>query len=161
MAEAALAFGSNLGDSRAMIAHAMAVLDEMRGVSITRTSSFWRTPPWGVEDQPDFVNACALVATDLSPEALLTACKDLEKALGREEAVRWGPRLIDIDLLWMAGETRDSGALTLPHPRMTERAFVLVPLAEIAPALEIGGKSVRVHLDALAGEETARIVKMA
>lgn len=144
MAEAALAFGSNLGNSRAMIGRAMAVLDAMHGVSVTRVSSPYSTPPWGVEDQPDFVNACALVETALSPEDLLAACKDLELALGREPAVRWGPRLIDIDLLWMAGEVRDSERLTLPHPRMTERAFVLVPLAEIAPDLEIGGKAVSV-----------------
>ena len=144
MAEAALAFGSNLGDSRAMIGRAIAVLDAMSGVSVTRVSSLYSTPPWGVEDQPDFVNACALVETALSPEDLLAACKDLERALGRAPAVRWGPRLIDIDLLWMAGEVRDSERLTLPHPRMTERAFVLVPLAEIAPDLEIGGKAVSV-----------------
>ena len=144
MAEAALAFGSNLGDSRTMIERAIAVLDAMSGVSVTRVSSLYSTPPWGLEDQPDFVNACALVETALSPEDLLAACKDLEMALGREPAVRWGPRVIDIDLLWMAGEVRDSEMLTLPHPRMTERAFVLVPLAEIAPELEIAGKSVSV-----------------
>ena len=144
MAEAGLAFGSNLGDSRAMIGRAIAVLDAMRGVSVTRVSSLYSTPPWGVEDQPDFVNACAMVETALSPEDLLAACKDLELALGREPAVRWGPRLIDIDLLWMAGEVRESERLTLPHPRMTERVFVLVPLAEIAPDLEIAGKAVSV-----------------
>ena len=153
MKEAALAFGSNLGDSRAMIERAIAVLGEMEAIRVTRVSSFYRTPPWGVEDQPDFINACALVETSYSPEALLAACKDLEKALGREDSARWGPRLIDVDLLWMAGETRDTAILTLPHPRLAERAFVLVPLAEIAPDLEIGGESVRVHLGRLADRE--------
>lgn len=149
MAEAALAFGSNLGDSRAMIEAALERLNEAEGVGVTKVSSFYRTPPWGVEDQPDFINACALVETTLSPEALLRACKGLERALGREEAVRWGPRLIDIDLLWMAGAQCETETLTLPHPRICERAFVLVPLAEIAPELEIGGVEVQSHLSAL------------
>lgn len=153
MTQAALAFGSNLGDSRAMIERAIAVLGEMEAIRVTRVSSFYRTPPWGIEDQPDFINACALVETSYSPEALLAACKDLEKVLGREESARWGPRLIDVDLLWMAGETRDTAILTLPHPRLSERAFVLVPLAEIAPELEIGGKRVQAHLESLADRE--------
>lgn len=142
MTEAALAFGSNLGDSRAMLERAIGALDAMSAISVTRVSRFYRTPPWGVEDQPDFVNACALIETDYAPLDLLAACKDLETALGREEAVRWGPRLIDIDVLWMDGVEMESETLTLPHPRMHERAFVLVPLAEIAPDLEIGGRSI-------------------
>ena len=142
MTEAALAFGSNLGDSRGMIERAVAALDAMPAITLTKMSSFYATPPWGVEDQPDFVNACALVETDYSPEDLLTACKDLEVALGREDAARWGPRLIDIDVLWMAGEVRETDRLTLPHPRMTARAFVLVPLSEIAPSLLVSGRSV-------------------
>ncbi|WP_300377546.1 2-amino-4-hydroxy-6-hydroxymethyldihydropteridine diphosphokinase [Henriciella sp.] len=149
MADSALAFGSNLGDSRAMIEAALERLDSADGISVTKVSSFYRTPPWGVEDQPDFINACALVETDLSPEALLAVCKQLEQALGRETAVRWGPRLIDIDMLWMEGETRQSETLTLPHPRICERAFVLVPLAEIAPELDVGDRKVRDLLSAL------------
>ena len=138
----ALAFGSNLGDSAGMIGRAIDALDAMVGVSVTARSSLYATPPWGVEDQPDFVNACALVETDLPPLELLSACKDLEVALGRVPGERWGPRLIDLDVLWMDGVSLESERLTLPHPRMTERAFVLVPLAEIAPELVVGGRSV-------------------
>lgn len=138
----ALAFGSNLGDSAGMIGRAIAALDAMVDVSVTTRSSFYATPPWGVENQPDFVNACALVETDLEPLDLLTACKDLEVALGRVPGERWGPRLIDIDVLWMDEVSLESERLTLPHPRMTERAFVLVPLAEIAPELVVGVRSV-------------------
>lgn len=138
----ALAFGSNLGDSAGMIGRAIDALDAMTNVSVTARSSLYATPPWGVEDQPDFVNACALVETDLAPLELLAACKDLEVALGRVPGERWGPRLIDIDVLWMDGVSLESERLTLPHPRMTERAFVLVPLAEIAPDLVVGGQSV-------------------
>ena len=156
MTEAALGFGSNLGDRAGTIRRALGILDTMTGVRVARVSSFYRTPPWGVEDQPDFVNACAMIETELSPEDLLAACKDLETALGREEAERWGPRLIDIDVLWMAGETRDSDTLTLPHPRLTDRAFVLVPLAEIAPDLEISGAPVTTHLARL-GPDGAEI----
>ena len=142
MTRAALAFGSNLGDSAGMIGRAIAALDAMVDVSVTARSSLYATPPWGVEDQPDFVNACALVETVLAPLDLLTACKDLEVALGRVPGARWGPRLIDIDVLWMDGVSLESERLTLPHPRMRERAFVLVPLAEIAPELVVGGRTI-------------------
>ncbi|WP_018148860.1 2-amino-4-hydroxy-6-hydroxymethyldihydropteridine diphosphokinase [Henriciella marina] len=142
MTRSALAFGSNLGDSAGMIGRAVDALDAMSAISVTARSSLYATPPWGVEDQPDFVNACALVETGLAPLDLLTACKDLEVALGRVPGARWGPRLIDIDVLWMEGVSLESERLTLPHPRMTERAFVLVPLAEIAPELVVGGRTV-------------------
>ncbi|MCZ4296959.1 2-amino-4-hydroxy-6-hydroxymethyldihydropteridine diphosphokinase [Henriciella marina] len=142
MTRSALAFGSNLGDSAEMIGRAIDALDAMVDVSVTARSSLYATPPWGVENQPDFVNACALVETALAPLDLLTACKDLEVALGRVPGERWGPRLIDIDVLWMDGVALESERLTLPHPRMTERAFVLVPLAEIAPELVVGGQRV-------------------
>ncbi|RIJ24143.1 2-amino-4-hydroxy-6-hydroxymethyldihydropteridine diphosphokinase [Henriciella barbarensis] len=142
MTSAALAFGSNLGDSAGMIGRAIEALDAMTGVSVTARSSLYATPPWGVEDQPDFVNACALVETGLAPLELLIACKDLEAALGRMPGERWGPRFIDIDVLWMDGVSVESERLTLPHPRMTERAFVLVPLTEIAPELIVGGRAV-------------------
>lgn len=142
MTEAALAFGSNLGDSTAMIRRALDTLGAMEQIVVTRRSSLYATPPWGIEDQPDFVNACALIETTFEPLELLAACKDLEVALGRVPGERWGPRLIDIDVLWMEGLRLESERLTLPHPRMTERAFVLVPLAEIAPALDVGGKAV-------------------
>ncbi len=149
MAEAVLAFGSNLGDSAGAILSAMKQLDHMDGLELVRASQLYRTPPWGVQDQPDFLNACAIYETALSPEALLAACKRLEKDMGRETGQRWGPRLIDIDLIWMEGEVRESETLTLPHPRAAERAFVLVPLEEIAPFLDLSGQTVASHLAAL------------
>lgn len=149
MAEAALALGSNLGDAAGNVSLALLKLDDVDGLTLLRLSKLYRTPPWGLEDQPEFINACAMFETELSPEDLLATCKRLEVEMGRVPAERWGPRLIDIDLLWMSGEVRNSEALTLPHPRMLERAFVLVPLAEIAPDLEIGGASVQTHVEAL------------
>ena len=142
MPEAALALGSNLGDSAWMIRQALERLGQVEGVEVTRVSSFYRTPPWGVTDQPDFINACALLGTRLSPESLLLAAKSIERDLGRRPGQRWGPRVIDIDLLWVGEEIRDTETLTLPHKHMTERAFVLVPLAEIAPDVLIEGVSV-------------------
>ena len=88
------------------------------------------------------MNACALFETTLTPQDLLKACKDIEQEIGREKSVRWGPRLIDIDILTLGGENYSSESLTIPHPRMRERGFVLVPLNDIAPDLDIGGISV-------------------
>lgn len=142
MAEILLAFGGNLGDPRRTIERALALLGE-RGVLTTAQSGFYRTPPWGPVPQPDFVNACAVGETALLPRDLLALTQSLERELGRVPGERWGPRAIDIDILDYAGRTVDEPGLALPHPRLTERAFVLVPLAEIAPDRVIAGRSVR------------------
>lgn len=160
MARAALALGANLGDAAGNVSLALLKLDDAEGLTLIRSSKLYRTPPWGIEDQPDFINACALFETDLSPEKLLEVCKGLETAMGRVPGERWGPRLIDIDLLWMEGEARESETLTLPHPRMTGRAFVLVPLAEIAPDLVIDGTSVAGHVEALSEEDRRSAVPL-
>jgi 2-amino-4-hydroxy-6-hydroxymethyldihydropteridine diphosphokinase len=112
------------------------------GVAIEAVSRFYRTPPWGKTDQAPFVNACALASTDLAPEALLDRVKALEVALGRVPTERWGPRLIDIDIIAYDDVTISTGRLTLPHPELFNRAFVLVPLAEIAPDRRIAGRRV-------------------
>ena len=142
MPEVLLGFGGNLGDPIATIEDALARLDA-GGVRILRRSSFYRTAPWGVTDQPDFVNLCAAAATALPPLDLLALIQRIEQELGRERRERWGPRLIDLDILAYGDARVDEPGLTIPHPRLTERAFVLVPLAEIAPERVIGGKSVR------------------
>lgn len=151
MAEATLGLGGNIGDVGATIARALDRLGE-RGVRVLRRSADYRTPPWGRTDQPPFVNAAAVVATDLSPEALLDACLAVEGELGRVRIERWGPRTIDIDVLTYGNERRASPRLTLPHPLMLERGFVLVPLAEIAPDLEVGGAKIAAHAARFAGE---------
>jgi len=148
MVETALAFGSNIGDKAANIELAIAVLDGKSGLSLTKRSALYKTPPWGVTDQDWFLNACALFETNLDAPALLTLCKSVEADLGREDSIRWGPRLIDIDILTFGARAWTSASLTIPHPRMRERAFVLVPLNEIAPDLDIGGISVRRALEA-------------
>lgn len=154
---AALAFGSNIGDKQANIERAVALLDARADLSLMHLSRFFRTPPWGYRDQDWFVNACALFETSLDPRSLLAACKRIEDDLGRAKSVRWGPRLIDIDILTWDAKSHVSDGLTIPHPRMHERAFVLVPLHDIAPDLDIGGKSVRQAISLVAADEIESI----
>lgn len=137
-----LGLGGNLGDPPATIRRALALLAERGHLRIDRVSPLYRTAPWGPVAQPDFANACALGATDLSPRNLLGEVKAVEALLGRVPGERWGPRAIDVDILFYAGETLDTPDLVIPHESLFERAFVLVPLAEIAPDLVIAGRSV-------------------
>jgi len=159
MAEALVAFGGNVGDARATLRHAVASFCDGAAVRLLARSSDYRTPPWGVTDQPPFVNLCVAVATALSPHDLLARALAVERALGRDRAreQHWGPRPIDIDLLAYDDLTLDDPDLTLPHPRLFERAFVLVPLAEIAPDRRI--KGVRIA-DALARVDAAGIERL-
>lgn len=132
-ARCALGLGSNIGDTRANIDAALAALNAVDGIEIVARSSDYRTPPWGPVPQDDYRNICALVDTTLLPRELLRVCLDTETRLGRVRDVRWGPRVIDIDVLLYGTETVDEPDLELPHPRMDTRAFVLIPLAEIWP----------------------------
>jgi 2-amino-4-hydroxy-6-hydroxymethyldihydropteridine diphosphokinase len=159
MAEALLALGGNVGEVRETIERALAMLCAGDDLRLTARSSDYATPPWGVADQPPFVNLCVAVETALTPHALLARVQAVEQALGRTRAQerRWGPRPIDIDILAYDDVTLDGADLTLPHPRLFERAFVLVPLAEIVPDRVIAGQRVR---DALAKVDTAGISRL-
>ncbi len=128
-----LALGANLGDRAANLRAALAALPP--AVRVTAASPIYETPPWGYTDQPAFLNMALRGETDLSPLALLDFLKVLETDLGRRESFRWGPRLIDLDILFYDDLVRDTPPLVIPHPRLHERAFVLVPLADVAPAL--------------------------
>jgi 2-amino-4-hydroxy-6-hydroxymethyldihydropteridine diphosphokinase len=128
-----LGLGSNLGDREAAL---RAALERVRGLpetEVVRVSAFVESAPWGVEDQPSFLNAAAEIRTSLFPEELLSAVKAIERELGRVPSRRWGPRRIDIDLLVYDGERRAGPDLTLPHPHILSRDFVREPLQEIAP----------------------------
>ena len=140
-ATAYLGLGGNLGDPQAAMASALQNIDASSGIAVRAVSSLYRTPPWGKIDQPDFLNAVARVETRLEPRALLDACLAAETALKRVRAERWGPRVIDIDVLWFEGRQIDAPGLQIPHPRMLERAFVMAPLAEIAPELVLDGRA--------------------
>jgi 2-amino-4-hydroxy-6-hydroxymethyldihydropteridine diphosphokinase len=160
MEDAFLALGGNLGDVRSTFDRAIAMLCDSADVRLVARSSNYRTPPWGVTDQPAFLNAVVAVATSLSPHDLLSRALECERALGRDRAreQRWGPRKIDIDILAYDAVELHDGDLTLPHRHLLERAFVLVPLAEIAPDLLINGVRVK---DALARIDANAIVKIA
>ncbi|MDO8472508.1 MAG: 2-amino-4-hydroxy-6-hydroxymethyldihydropteridine diphosphokinase [Dehalococcoidia bacterium] len=133
MTEVYLGLGSNIGDRRANICKALELLAEK--VQVESVSSFYETEPWGFRDQPMFLNMACQICTDLGPKDLLHLAKDIEKRLGRTPGFRNAPRIIDIDILLYHNRVLDEPDLTLPHPRLSERAFVLVPLAEIAPEL--------------------------
>jgi 2-amino-4-hydroxy-6-hydroxymethyldihydropteridine diphosphokinase len=159
MAEAFIALGGNVGDVRATFDKAIAIVCDGAAVRLLARSSDYRTPPWGVTDQPPFINAVIAVSTTLSPHALLSGAQACERALGRDRAQErhWGPRTIDLDILAYDDLIQSDAALTLPHPHLFERAFVLVPLAEIASDRVIAG--IRVG-DALKRVDTAGIEKL-
>lgn len=145
-----LGLGSNLGDKPANIAEAIRLLSEDGALRLVARSRDWKTPPWGVTDQDWFVNACVGMATRLPPRAVLARCQDVESRMGRVRTRRWGPRLIDVDILLFGDAMLDEPDLEIPHPRIAERAFVLGPLADIAPGLLIAGVPVAERLQSMA-----------
>jgi len=159
MVEALLGLGGNLGDVQSTLDQAVAVFCDGQHVRLVARSSDYRTPPWGVTDQPPFINAVIAVDTALTPHGLLDRALACERALGRDRAreQRWGPRTIDMDILAYDDLVLNDPSLTLPHPRLFERAFVLVPLAEIAPDHLIADIAVR---DALRNVDARGIEKL-
>ncbi len=125
--------GSNLGDRAANLARALDLLAATPGVRIVAVSDLHETPPWGYTQQPAFLNAAARLATTLGPRQLLLALKAVERRVGREETFRWGPRVVDLDLLLYSDLRLARRGLEVPHPRLIERAFVLVPLRDVYP----------------------------
>lgn len=134
--------GSNIGDKPANIREALRLIAARGVAELSAVSRIYRTPPWGVLDQGDFANACAIGETRLQPYELLAAVKKIEADMGREPTRRWGPRLIDVDILFLGECVIDDPELTLPHKDLFARGFVLAPLAQIAPELTLGGESV-------------------
>jgi len=159
MAEALVGLGGNVGKVRTTLDRAVAAFCDGTEVRLLAQSSDYATPPWGVVDQPPFVNRCIAVETVLAPRALLDRALAVERTLGRDRSreQRWGPRAIDLDLLAYDDGAIAEPGLTLPHPRLFERAFVLMPLAEIVPDRIIAGVRVR---DALAGLDTRGIERL-
>jgi 2-amino-4-hydroxy-6-hydroxymethyldihydropteridine diphosphokinase len=147
-AEALIALGGNIGDVRTTFDRAIACLCRDNAVRLTARSSDYRTPPWGMTDQPAFINAAIAVATSLTPHDLLARALECERKLGLDRARKqhWGPRIIDIDILAYDDVALAEPGLVLPHPHLWERAFVLVPLAEIAPDRLIAGRRVATAL---------------
>ena len=125
--------GSNLGDRRENLLSALRMLEAMGGIRILEVSAVYETAPWGMADQPEFLNLVALVSTTRDPRGMLAACGDVEEELGRVRRERWGPRVIDVDILLFDDLQLEEEDLIIPHPRMLEREFVMVPLLELQP----------------------------
>lgn len=136
MKKAYIGIGTNIGDRLNNIENAVKSLGLLPGTQVTKVSSVYETEPWGYTDQDDFLNACVEVETNFSPKALLGACLGIEAAFGRERPFKNAPRIIDVDLLLYEGVTMDEYELILPHPRMHERSFVLIPLKDILETLQ-------------------------
>jgi 2-amino-4-hydroxy-6-hydroxymethyldihydropteridine diphosphokinase len=152
-----LALGSNVGERMERLREAVRLLDTTPGVSATRVSGVYETEPVGVRDQSWFLNAVVEVATDLSPSDLLRAAKVVEASVGRTPTYRWGPREIDVDILLYEGERVDTEDLVIPHPRMGERLFVLLPLRELLPEWTDGeGVEIDRLIDRLQGSAEVR-----
>jgi 2-amino-4-hydroxy-6-hydroxymethyldihydropteridine diphosphokinase len=143
-----LSLGGNIGDPAQAMGEALRMLDADALTEVSAVSSLYRTSPWGNTDQPDFINAAAEIRTGRSPRELLDLCLEAERKLKRVRAERWGPRLVDLDILIFGGRTIHEPGLEIPHPRMLERAFVLAPLAEIAPDFAVDGETLSRRLAA-------------
>lgn len=159
MGNVLIALGGNVGDVRATFQKAIANICGMMQATLLSRSSDYATPPWGELDQDRFINACIEIETSLDPHALLFTLHKIEKKFGRDRTKehRWGPRTLDLDLIAYDDASINQPDLTLPHPRLFERAFVLVPLAEIVPDRLISGRTVR---DALKGVSTDGIERL-
>lgn len=137
MRTAYLSLGSNVGDRLANLREAVSRLNSVDGCRVVSMSSVYETEPVGFEDQPDFLNMVVCVNTSLDAMSLLRFCQSIESEMGRVRTIRWGPRVIDIDILLYGNERIETGDLVLPHPEMLRRGFVMIPLAEIAPDVEV------------------------
>jgi len=153
-----LGLGSNLGDRAAHLERAIRLLDASTGLAITRVSSVYETAPWGEEDQPAFLNAAVEADAELAPGELLAATQSVENSMGRERTRRWGPRVIDIDILLYGDRVIEDAELRVPHPLLAVRQFMLVPLAELAPELALPG---RIRVSELADASAPGIVRHA
>lgn len=149
MREIGLGFGSNVGDKSANLARAMEIVFSRGQIEFLAASSVWRTAPWGYVDQDWFANACAVGRTEMTADEAIAFTQSVEEEIGREKTFRWGPRSIDVDILYLGDEKVSSERLIVPHKEMFNRAFVLAPLAEIRPGLVLDGRSIREAAEAV------------
>jgi 2-amino-4-hydroxy-6-hydroxymethyldihydropteridine diphosphokinase len=155
--DATIGLGSNIGDKAANIDRAIALLTKDGAVRLVKASPTYRSQPWGVLAQDWFVNACISIATDLSARELLQFCQHVENEMGRVRKQKWGPRLIDIDILTYRDQAIREPDLIIPHPFIAERAFVLLPLRDVAPDVRINGRDLD-HLISAIGDGGAELL---
>ena len=158
MHEAYLSLGSNMGDKKQNIDKAVTILDLHKEIDVVTVSSYYETEPVGYIDQDWFLNVVVNISTDLNPYDLLDYCHYIEQSLKRERVIHWGPRTIDLDILLYDKMVNHDDLLTIPHPRMKERAFVMIPLQEIAPDINIGNMSIKDIIDSLEGEKIKKLI---
>ena len=152
-----LSLGSNIGDRVSNLKEATAILEGHPNIYNVQRSSFYTTAPVGYLEQEDFVNIVLGLETSLEPMGLLEICSGIEEALKRVRVIHWGPRTIDVDILWVEGYESDSEILTVPHPRMHERGFVMIPLRELNSSLVIQGKTVLDWCDTIVDQEVRKM----
>lgn len=148
-----LGLGTNMGDRVDHLKRACALLDENKDIRISKKSKIYETKAWGYTEQADFLNICIELKTSLSPKELHKVCQYVEEALHRKRIIRWGPRTIDVDILFFNDIILDDENLTIPHPRIQDRAFVLIPLLDLNDELTIKGKTIGNYLNLLKDEE--------
>ncbi|MCI2256878.1 2-amino-4-hydroxy-6-hydroxymethyldihydropteridine diphosphokinase [Domibacillus sp. PGB-M46] len=161
--KAYLSLGTNMGNREEQLREAVRQLQEQKNLQLLAVSSVYETDPVGFTDQPSFFNIVVKLKTSMTPYELLAACQEIENKLGRERIVRWGPRTIDLDILLYNHDNIESDSLIIPHPRMIERAFVLIPLAEIDTAIMLPGTSLPLeqYVESVQGREGVKLWKTA
>ena len=153
MNKAYLGLGTNMGDREEYLNSAVKLIDNNENIKVVNKSKIYETKAWGYTDQADFLNMCIEVETSLNEYNLLEACQEVELKLNRERIIRWGPRTIDVDILFFNDIILDNENLYIPHPRISERAFVLIPLIDLNENLVIKGKVISEYLNSLTNEE--------
>ena len=156
-----LGLGSNVGDREDYLRKAISILGDREDIQLNRISSIYETEPWGKTNQDFFLNQVAEIETELDPWELMAICQEIEKSLGREKNEKWGPRIIDIDLLLFGEQIVDEENLQVPHPRLSERWFVLIPLNEVASLMMIpgSGQTVQEALERCSDQGSVRLYK--
>lgn len=157
MSRAYLGLGTNMGDRLDYLNKACLILENSEHISHIKKSKLYETKAWGYTDQADFLNMCVEIDTDLNQYELLDLCQSIENELNRVRLIRWGPRTIDVDILFYDNVISDDEKLTIPHPRIKDRAFVLIPLIDLNKNLMIEGKSITEHLDNLSDDEKSEV----
>ena len=157
MNKAYLGLGTNMGDRLEYLNSACILLSEYENINITKKSKIYETKAWGYTDQADFLNMCLEINTSLDEFQLLEVCGQVEQKLDRKRIIRWGPRTIDVDILFFNDIILNNEKLSIPHPRISERAFVLIPLMDLNTNLVIKNKTIDVYLNSLSSEERGQV----
>lgn len=148
-----LGLGTNMGDRLDYLLKACELIDNNKDIYISKKSKIYETKAWGYTDQADFLNLCIEIKTSLNEYELLNICQEVEQKLNRKRIIRWGPRTIDVDILFFNDKISDDEKLTLPHPRIQDRAFVLIPLLDLNNKLFINGKTIDIYLNSLTKDQ--------